>query len=57
MNFRQDSTIMQRPNCAACDGAGAGWILLAGQLVCGDCAIKWDKKKNAMIFEAIKDGN
>jgi len=54
--FKPDIQIKRKPACEVCGKEESGWILLAGKLVCGECMMKYENKKNMMILEAVKNG-
>ena len=45
----------KRPNCSKKDCEGEGLMLLQNRILCGDCFIKIEKKKQAMINSLLGD--
>ena len=52
--FKPDTQIKELPKCAMSFCENKAWILIAGKFICADCVMKYENRKNAMIFETIR---
>jgi len=45
---------MTRPTCAVEGCENGALVLLAGDFVCGDCCVNYEKMKNKALMEELK---
>jgi len=54
MVFETDNTIRGFPKCPC---GRRGFVLVSGNFLCGECVLKLEKKKQKMMFEALKEND
>jgi len=52
----KDGLIMAKPKCGTEGCDNYGFCMVGGKLVCGDCLMAFEKQKNIIITEMIKNG-
>lgn len=52
--LKQDEQVWKKPKCKSTLCDNDGFVLFGGAIYCGECVMKFEKKKNSFIQEMIQ---